>query len=260
MTRRHSSSPVFTSAVLAGFISLTTLGCATSSTSSVPQSTAGPEATIAQAKPKVAEPEKTEPAMPSAPNHVTAQVAPSSQPTVSSQPQQTKSEPVAVQQGKVISSVKADWNRDGIDDNAVLVESEAEPDQVSLLVYLSESANKTRLAVNKKNLVWRGAMYGTQPSLSLNPQGSLVIASGNDAIGRGRWQQKITAMYDDSSFVVAGYTYTYRDTLDLAAGGTCDVNFLTRRGVRNNNEFRINTKPLKLADWTEDSAPKECRF
>jgi hypothetical protein len=252
MTRRHSYSPVFSSAVLAGLMTLTTLGCATSSTSSVPQSTAGQEATIAQAKPKVAEPEKTDTAMPS------AQVTPSSQPKVSSQPQQTKTEPVAVQQGKVISSVKADWNGDGIDDNAVLVE--AEPDQANLLVYLSESPSQTRLAVNKKNLVWRGAMYGTQPSLSLNPQGSLVIESGNDAIGRGRWQQKITAMYDDSSFVVAGYTYTYRDTLDLAAGGTCDVNFLTRRGVRNNNEFRINAKPLKLADWTEDSAPKECRF
>lgn len=267
MTSRYLDSSFFRSVLLTGCISFLILGCANSSTPSAPQSSSSQtQSPIAQAtapnqtdsESAQAAPEKADTAIAKAAS--TSRPAASSSSSAPAQPPQAKSETQVAQQGNVIDSLKADWNRDGIPDNAVLTESAAEPDQASLLIYLSDSAQQPRLAVEKKNFVWRGGMYGTRPSLALNPQGSLLITSGNDAIGRGRWQQKITAMYEDGTFVVAGYTYSYRDTIDLAAGGTCDVNLLTGRGVRNNQEFRTSLKPMNLADWTEESAPKECRF
>ncbi len=164
--------------------------------------------------------------------------------------------------GQPISFVSTDWNSDGLEDMAVLITSESEPREpkATLLIYLSEAPDRLRLAIRKENLVWHGRLYGNEAKLSLNDQGSLVISSQNDAIGRGRWNEKIIAMYQAGGFIVAGYTYTYRDTLDLAAGGTCDVNFLTRNGVRNNNPFRIDKTPMNLIDWTESSIPTECKF
>lgn len=159
-----------------------------------------------------------------------------------------------------ISSVSTDWNGDGLEDRALLIPSISGEPQATLLIYLSEAPDHLRLAIRKENIVWHGSLYGNEAQLSLNDQGSLVISSQNEAIGRGRWSQKITAMYQDGVFIVAGYTYSYRDTLDLAAGGTCDVNFLTRRGFSNNNPFRIDRSPINLTDWTEISIPTECKY
>ncbi len=172
---------------------------------------------------------------------------------------QTKDTTTETDLGQPISSVSTDWNGDGLEDRALLIPSASREPQATLLIYLSEAPDRLRLAIRKEDIVWHGSMYGNEAQLSLNDQGSLVISSQNEAIGRGRWNQKITAMYQEGVFIVAGYTYNYRDTLDLAAGGTCDVNFLTRRGVRNDNPFRINRELINLTDWTESSIPTECK-
>jgi hypothetical protein len=175
---------------------------------------------------------------------------------------QTKDQKTELGLGQPISFVSTDWNGDGLEDMAVLITSETEPREpkATLLIYLSEAPDRLRLATRKENLVWHGSLYGNEAKLSLNDQGSLVISSQNDAIGRGRWNEKITAMYQNGTFIVAGYTYNYRDTLDLAAGGICDVNFLTRRGISNNNPFRIDRSPINLIDWTESAIPTECKY
>lgn len=175
---------------------------------------------------------------------------------------QTKDATTETDLGQPISSVSTDWNGDGLEDRALLITSETEPrtPKATLLIYLSEAPDRLRLAIRKEDIVWHGIMYGNGASLSLNDQGSLVIVSQNEAIGRGRWNQKITAMYEDGTFIVAGYTYSYRDTLDPTVGGTCDVNFLTRRGVRNDNPFRIDRELINLTDWTESFIPTECKY
>ena len=73
----------------------------------------------------------------------------------------------------ILSVVTADWNNDGSFDRALLIASETEPDQADLLVYLSESTDNMRLAVSKKNIAWRGAMWGTQLALEFTGRGSL---------------------------------------------------------------------------------------
>ena len=164
--------------------------------------------------------------------------------------------------GYPISSVRADWNGDGLEDIADLYPSASEPlePKATLLIFLAEAPDRLRLAIRKENIVWHSSMYGNEALLSLNGQGSLVISSQNEAIGRGRWNEKITVMYQNGTFIVAGFTYNYRDTLDLAAGGTCDVNFLTRNGIVNNNPFRIDRSPINLIDWTESAIPSECKY
>ena len=160
---------------------------------------------------------------------------------------------------RVLSVVTADWNDDGAFDRALLIASETEPDQVDLLVYLSESSDNMRLAASKKNIVWRGTMWGTQPALEIAGRGSLVITSANEAIGRNRWIRKLTVVYRDKAFVVAGYTYTERDTLAPGSDSSCDINFLTGRGVKNKKSFRTSAKAVALTDWSEASIPPECR-
>lgn len=160
---------------------------------------------------------------------------------------------------RVLSVVTADWNKDGSFDRAVLIESETEPDQADLLVYLSDASNPMQLAIDKKNIAWYGTLWGTQPTLAVTERGSLVITAANEATGRNRWTQKLTVAYRDNSFVVVGYTDTERDTLEPGSSLSCDVNLLSGGGVKNGKPFKTLAKAVALTDWSEASIPPECR-
>ena len=160
---------------------------------------------------------------------------------------------------KILGVVTADWNDDGHFDRAVLVESATESDQADVLIYLSESFEKMRLAVNKKNIAWRGALWGTLPAIETTGQQSLVIASANDSIGRNRWNQKITLVYRNNAFLVAGYTHSERDTLDPAFESDCDVNFLTGKGLKKGKPFTLDAKPIALTEWSDANVPSACQ-
>lgn len=103
-------------------------------------------------------------------------------------------------------------------------------------------------------------MWGTRPSLETNDKGSLLIKSANEAIGRSRWSQTLTIVYRNKEFVVAGLTREERDTLDLKAGGSCDINFLTGKGKRNGKPIETKFPAMKLANWSDEKLPKECSF
>jgi hypothetical protein len=158
---------------------------------------------------------------------------------------------------KVLSVVTADWNEDGGFDRAVLIETE--PTETELLIYLSGTPNQMKLAIRKPDVAWRGGLWGTQPKLEVNQVGSLVVVSGNEAIGRNRWMQKLTIVYRNKSFVVAGYTYNARDTLNLDYQLQCDVNFLTGKGIKNGKTFKTAMTAIPLAKWSSDAAPRECK-
>jgi hypothetical protein len=106
----------------------------------------------------------------------------------------------------VLSVITGDWNRDGLFDRAILIE--AEPTETDLLIYLSDAQGNMHLEIAKKNIAWRGAMWGTQPTLQTDRTGALELISGNEAIGRSRWTQKLTLAYQDGAFAIVGYTYT----------------------------------------------------
>jgi hypothetical protein len=163
---------------------------------------------------------------------------------------------------RVLSAVTLSFTDGGATDRAVLVDNrDAGAD---LYLYLSLDDAKPDASVKpalvKKNAAWSGAMWGTRPSLEVSGNGSLLIKSGNEAIGRGRWTLTLTVVYRNKDFVVAGLTRDVRDTLDLKAGGSCDLNLLTGKGKRNDKSVETKFPAIKLADWSDEKLPKECKF
>ncbi|NDU99396.1 hypothetical protein [Pseudoroseicyclus tamaricis] len=107
------------------------------------------------------------------------------------------------------------------------------------------------------DVAWSGASPGTLPSLELAPNGSLRILSANESIGRERWRLALTIAYRDGHYRVAGITYDWYDTLDLSAGGTCDVNLLTGSGTVEIGPQRGEITALggapRLMDWRAEA-------
>ncbi|MEM5582499.1 hypothetical protein WNZ15_08570 [Roseibium sp. AS2] len=137
---------------------------------------------------------------------------------------------------------------------AVLAETEEGAD----LYIFTDAGDGWKQTVHAGDIVWRGGMYGQEPWLEARDHGSLKIYSENSAVGRERWEQILTIAYRRGAFVVAGYTYTYYDTLDPDAAGQCDVNLLTGKGVHNDKTFKTSLPAMKVGDWTMDTLPPEC--
>lgn len=155
-------------------------------------------------------------------------------------------------QANEVAALSADLDGDGRLDRAVLTE---DADDVTLTVTLASRD----VPVVKPALGWMGGMAGQEPALSVRA-GSLVVEFQNESIGRNRWQQQLTIAWRNGGFVVAGYTFTSRDTLDPDQGGTCDINFLDRRGVRNGRPVAISVGAVPLLSWTDAAIPAICRF
>lgn len=157
-----------------------------------------------------------------------------------------------------VAELSADLNGDGVPDRVVM---SGEDDEVDVAVYLSEGGRlPDKPTLYKQAVGWKGAMAGTEPSMSATPRGSLILVFQNDSVGRDRWRQQLTVAVRNGALVVAGYTYTARDTLDPKNGFTCDVNLLSGKGQRNGKPFAVPTTPLPLADWNDTTIPPECAF
>lgn len=154
---------------------------------------------------------------------------------------------------RIAAVVTADWTGEGSRDRALLVETEEGAD-LWILENLDEGRRPPLVA---RNLVWRGAAWGTEPSLALSPQGSLLVIAQNDAIGRSRWRTTLTLAFRGGRLVVAGYTAEARDTLDLSES-TCDVNLLTGRGTLDGRPIRTALRAIPATDWTAETSVPEC--
>lgn len=161
---------------------------------------------------------------------------------------------------RVLSSVTLSFE-DGDMDRAVLVENG--DTGADLYIYRAlEPAHDTpaKPALVKKDAAWSGAMWGQFASLDTNAKGALLIKSANDSIGRDRWSQTLTVIYRNKEFIVAGLTRETRDTLDLKNHHSCDLNFLTGKGLRDGKPVALKAPAPKLADWSGDKPPEACVF
>lgn len=166
----------------------------------------------------------------------------------------TEVEPIS---SKILSIEVGDWNQDGQTDSAILLKG---VEEVALYLYLADENGEQVLTLHKENIVWSGDLSGSLPSLKKRGKhDSLLIHSENSAIGRGRWQKTLTIAYRDDSFMVAGYTYNSRDTLDTETHLSCDINFSTGKGFKNDKAVTLKEKRFKLRTWSEDNIPKICR-
>lgn len=161
--------------------------------------------------------------------------------------------------GGLVWEIDADLDGDGQPERYTLVGGATEG-TVDLSV---ETPAGLRVA---EGIAWTGGMAGQEPTLGLNPAGSVTLTSMNDSVGRDRWTLTLTIAHREGDWRVAGVTYEFRDTLDLNAYGGCDVNLLTGEGTAwgPGGEHAVSTglrAPL-LWDWTDrdqwELMPSDC--
>jgi hypothetical protein len=150
--------------------------------------------------------------------------------------------------------------QDGDYYRAVLVRGEEDAD---LYVFSRDGWDLT-LEAHAPGIAVTG-IGGTDASLTSTETGALKVNSENIGIGRHRWQQTLTIVKRDGRFVVAGYTYSYYDTLAVDANGEvltgdCDVNLLTGKGIKDGRPFRTSFKRLPVSDWRAGMNPPECEW
>lgn len=131
-----------------------------------------------------------------------------------------------------------------------------------LYVYLRHPAPQpTTPDLFKEGVLTGGGACGNA-SLRIGPKGAIMVDLVND------WhppmsKETVTIVYRNKEFVVAGYTQrtssiTGPENADRPEKfTTCDINFLTRKGVRNGKPIRNVGAPVKIAAW-EGGAPAEC--
>ena len=163
-------------------------------------------------------------------------------------------DPASLGPGDLVSMVEADLNDDGRPDIARLVVG-AHID-ADLKIWLGTTSSPS---VVVEGIAWRGALYGTQPELTLGPQGSLMLKTQNTAIGRWKWTETLTIAYREGRFLIAGYTYSGYDGIDLTTLD-CDVNLLTGNGYHNGEIVLFAPRRIGLTEWSsERDAPSACQ-
>lgn len=161
---------------------------------------------------------------------------------------------------RISAAATGDWNQDGVSDLALLVwpDNEDEDKGIHIFLYSSE-ANKLVSHTIAPNKVWGDyQMAGRQPSISAAANGSIIVTSHNDSVGRDRWEQKLTLAFRNFDFVVAGYTYNSYDTLDPDNVTNCDFNVLTGKAERNGETLRVAPQMVSLANWTDEVGRNVC--
>ncbi|MBB3290281.1 MULTISPECIES: hypothetical protein [unclassified Rhizobium] len=172
----------------------------------------------------------------------------------------------AIAPGRIIDAAIGDWNKDGKPDLALLV-APSPDDQadnpIGIHIYLRDDEHSLlKLAASAPNKIWGsvepGGIVGQEPSISALPNGSIAIASQNDAIGRDRWTQTLTLAYRNNNFVVAGYTYDSRDTLEPDNSHSCDYNVLTGKVTKDGKALKADAKTVTIQNWQDDLGQKAC--
>ena len=156
-------------------------------------------------------------------------------------------------------TLASDLNGDGAPEQFRL--TDFQNDGIVDLEIISSNGNVTIA----KDIAWRGGI-GQEPTLALAPNGSLLVISMNESIGRNRWRQTLTIAYRKNAYRVAGFTYEWYDTLDPEDYGSCDLNLLSGSGNlqiadRPLKRVRTNQRAISVAQWKDDHPiPKVCGF
>ncbi|WP_426123103.1 hypothetical protein [Pararhizobium sp. PWRC1-1] len=163
--------------------------------------------------------------------------------------------------GRIVVAATGDWDKDGSSDLAMLVAPvEGTDEDHAVYIYLNDGdTDRLKLKTVVPNKVWGDlTMAGRAPSITALENGSILITTHNDSVGRDRWEQKLTVAYRNFDFVVAGYTYTSYDTLDPDNTAECDLNVLTGKGKSSGKPVATKGEIVLLKDWSDDRGQTVC--
>jgi len=152
---------------------------------------------------------------------------------------------------RVIDVVTEDFNRDGEFDRAILVESD-DVSEANLLLYLSSSNQQMKFSLDKRNIAFRGVLWGMLPNLTSDSFGKLVVESKNASLGRNRWNLKLMILYRENEFQVVGVNYEWYDTLDINNRGACKIDLLAQHGIKKEKKYVTNFRAIALTAWEEE--------
>jgi hypothetical protein len=167
----------------------------------------------------------------------------------------------AIAPDRIVFAATGDWDKDGSSDLAMLVAPAKDADEDhAVYIYLNDGdTGRLKLKTVVPNKVWGDlTMAGRAPSITALENGSILITTHNDSVGRDRWEQKLTIAYRNFDFVVAGYTYTSYDTLDPDNTSECDLNVLTGKGKSSGKPVATKGEIVLLKDWSDDRGQKVC--
>ena len=167
----------------------------------------------------------------------------------------------AIDPARIVFAATGDWDKDGSSDLAMLVAPvEGTDEDHAVYIYLNDGdTDRLKLKTVVPNKVWGDlTMAGRAPSITALENGSILITTHNDSVGRDRWEQKLTVAYRNFDFVVAGYTYTSYDTLDPNNSAECDFNVLTGKGKSSGKPVATKGEIVLLKDWSDDRGQTVC--
>lgn len=126
--------------------------------------------------------------------------------------------------GRLIAALSGDWDGDQMTDAVTLVQA---ADGLADLVVHHGTFRGLEPVLTLPAVIFAGPMAGQAPGLEAASATSFRITTEQTGIGRTPWQAALTVAWRRGAFVVAGYTYSFFDRLDLGHYGSCDVNLLT---------------------------------
>lgn len=159
---------------------------------------------------------------------------------------------------ELVAQIHGDLDGDGYSEIARLERVDNSSD-ASLVIF---SGKTGQLETRTNAIFWVGG-EGQQPELKITSRGSLQVISMNESIGRNRWHQTATIALRGGYYLLAGYTYSWYDTLDLASAGECDVNLLNGKGLLHTSpgqkprSFRTKMRSFPIQEW-DGEPPQEC--
>ncbi len=158
---------------------------------------------------------------------------------------------------KVVHDVMLDIDRDGRMDRAVLV-GQADGPYVDLWIYLRTGDELLDLSRRPDFVKDRIA---DDPILAFESKGggSLIINSGRQ-MRNNSYEKTLTIVHRRGRFWVAGFTAAWETQQGM---GSCDINFLTGRGVASrglagSRPLKARFSPITLESWSPDRQPRAC--
>jgi len=163
---------------------------------------------------------------------------------------------------RIVAGASGDWNKDGATDLALLVAPGSDDEVVGIYLYVTESdRGLLRLVTAAPDKVWGNTrldgLYGREPAITALANGSIAVMSQNSSIGRDRWEKTLTLAYREGRFIVAGYTYSYYDTIDNDSG-SCDYNVVTGKLTRDETARSVAPRTVSIEDWTDEIGSTAC--
>jgi hypothetical protein len=171
---------------------------------------------------------------------------------------------VSAQPGRsleVVREITLDINRDGRPDRAVLARNDDEGTYVDLTIYLGVDADKPD-AARAPSIAKRRLASGHVHEMTGKGNGSLRVESRCGGCSNDD-ETSFSIVYRAGDFLIGGLSRSWE--LRDGSVGSCDVNYLTGKGVASiglparNKAIRTAFGPIRLADWSEGRIPRACR-